>query len=185
MIDDSSCLLCHNHQEDVLHALWHCPTLSQVWEGDPQWSFRGQTCFGTFQELLSHVIQIGCNVELFAMLVWTIWCRRNTIRVNPTGFPLDQVLQRAIDYLMEFRATQPRKQPTPPQPLAKWSPPVEEYYKINFDGAVFRDEEKASIGLLFKTVREWLWPLYPKKFHSPKLWWNWRLWQQQEQLNFQ
>ena len=108
MIDDSSCLLCHNHQEDVLHALWHCPTLSQVWEGDPQWSFRGQTCFGTFQELLSHVIQIGCNVELFAMLVWTIWCRRNTIRVNPTGFPLDQVLQRAIDYLLEFRATQPR-----------------------------------------------------------------------------
>ena len=92
VIDNSSCPLCHDHQEDVLHALWYCPTLSQVWEGDPQWSFRGQTCFGTFQELLSHVIQTGCNVELFAMLVWTIWCRRNTIRVNPIGFPLNQVL---------------------------------------------------------------------------------------------
>ena len=56
VIDDSSYLLCHDRQEYVLHALWYCPTLSQVWEGDPRWSFRGQTCFGTFQELLSHVI---------------------------------------------------------------------------------------------------------------------------------
>ena len=82
------------------------------------------------------------------MMVWTIWFRRNTIRVNPIGFPVDQVLQRAIDSLLEFRVAQLRKQPTPPRPLVKWSPPVEEYYKVNFDGAVFRGEEKAGIGVI-------------------------------------
>ena len=84
------------------------------------------------------------------MMVWTIWFRRNTIRVNPTGFPVDQVLQRAIDSLLEFPAAQSRKQPTPPRPLVKWSPLVEEYYKVNFDGAVFRGEEKASIGVIIR-----------------------------------
>ena len=102
VIDESKCTQCHNHQEDVLHTLWYCPNLSQVWDSDPQWNFRGQTSFGNFQQLLSYVLQIGCNVELFTMMVWTIWFRHNTIQVNPTGFPVDQVLQQAIDSLLEF-----------------------------------------------------------------------------------
>ena len=101
-------------------------------------------------------------------MVWTIWFRRNTIRVNPTGFPIDQVLQWAIDSLLEFRAAQPRKQPTPPRPLAKWSPPVEEYYKVNFDGAVFRDEEKAGIGVIIRNSQGMVMASLSQKISLPQ-----------------
>ena len=107
-------------------------------------------------------------MELFAIMVWTIWFRRNTIRVNPTGFPVDQVLQRAIDSLLEFRAAQLRKQPTPPRPLVKWSPPVEEYYKVNFDGTVFRGEEKAGIGVIIRNSQGMVMASLSQKISLPQ-----------------
>ena len=103
------------------------------------------------------------------MMVWKIWFRRNTIRVNPTGFPVDQVLQRVIDSLLEFRAAQSRKQPTPPRPLVKWSPPVEEYYKVNFDGAVFRGEEKAGIGVIIRNSQGMVMASISQKISLPQI----------------
>ena len=44
----------------------------------------------------------------------------------------------------------------PPQPLAlprprtKWKPPDVTYFKINFDGAVFRQENKSGIGVVIQ-----------------------------------
>ena len=41
VINESRFTQCHDHKEDVLHALWYCPNLSQVWDGDLQWNFKG------------------------------------------------------------------------------------------------------------------------------------------------
>ncbi|KAK9997383.1 hypothetical protein SO802_022069 [Lithocarpus litseifolius] len=35
IINDPICSFCSSQGEDVLHALWSCPSLSQVWDGDP------------------------------------------------------------------------------------------------------------------------------------------------------
>ena len=78
--------------EDVLHALWSCPTLSQVWEEDPQWSFRQTSRYYDFTQLLLTVLDLACNVELFATITWTIWFRGNKLRFSPPGLPLDQVM---------------------------------------------------------------------------------------------
>ena len=43
VIEDSICSLCSQSPEDVLHFLWPCPGLTQVWEDDPQWAFRSTT----------------------------------------------------------------------------------------------------------------------------------------------
>ena len=91
-----------------------------------------------------------------------------TPSVYPTGFPLDQVLQQAIDYLLEFRAAQPRKQPTPPRPLAKWSPPAKEYYKVNFDVAIFRDEEKAGIRVIIRNCQGMVMASLSQKISLPQ-----------------
>ena len=82
ILTEGTCDHCHATSETTLHTLWECPKLSVVWEQDNQWSFRGNTSFTTFQELVQHVIAEGKDLESFAMLVWAIWYRRNQVRVS-------------------------------------------------------------------------------------------------------
>ena len=51
---------------------------------------------------------------------------------------------------MEYRAAQPRKQSVPIRTRARWSPPPRNRYKINFDSAVFKDEDRAGIGVIIQ-----------------------------------
>ena len=125
VVEDSKCSLCAQHDEDVIHALWSCPTLAQVWNEDPQWSFRGQNVFHDFAHLINHIFELGCSVELFAMQIWTIWYQRNKVRSTPPGFPLNQIAQQAYEALLEYRAAQPwhtMAAPTTRQ-HARWTPP--------------------------------------------------------------
>ncbi|XP_050281937.1 uncharacterized protein LOC126722840 [Quercus robur] len=97
VVDDPLCPLCSQHEENVLHALWSCPELAQVWNEDNQWSFKDRMTFHDFPQLLLHVLNSECSVELFAMQVWMVWFRRNKVRTAPPGFPLNLISQRAND----------------------------------------------------------------------------------------
>ena len=85
VIEDSICSLCSQSLEDVLHFLWPCPGLTQVWEDDPQWAFRSTTRFQSFPQVLLHVLESSCSGDLFAMLTWNIWFRQNKVRTSPLG----------------------------------------------------------------------------------------------------
>uniref|UniRef100_A0A7N2KQ60 Uncharacterized protein n=1 Tax=Quercus lobata TaxID=97700 RepID=A0A7N2KQ60_QUELO len=85
-----------NQGEDVIHALWFYPSLSQIWDVDPQWQFRQGSSHSDFAQLLSTVLESRCDIELFAMLTWTMWFRHNKASFSSPNFPLDQVLQRAM-----------------------------------------------------------------------------------------
>ena len=49
---------------------------------------------------------------------------------------------------MEYR--QPRKQSVPIRTRDRWSPPPRNRYKINFDSTVFKDEDRAGIGVIIQ-----------------------------------
>ena len=83
---------------------------------------------------------------MFAMLVWNIWYRRNLARTSPPGWPLEQIAQQAYQSLQEFRSAQPRKSVAATSGLVRWQPPPANLVKINFDGAVFKDDGRAGIG---------------------------------------
>ena len=154
IIENPTCPHCTKQAEDVLHVLWKCPSLSSIWDDDPQWNFRHTMIFSDFPQMLSFVLESDCNAEFFAMLTWTIWFGRNKIRCAPLGFPLDQVSQRAFTSLMEFRAVQPKKQSPIARLRTKWKAPPGEMYKINFDGATFSDEGRAGIGLVIRNNQD-------------------------------
>ncbi|XP_023876184.1 uncharacterized protein LOC111988631 [Quercus suber] len=87
-----------------------------------------------------------------AMVLWTIWYRRNQLRVSSNDFPKSQVLQQAIQSLATFQQSQQSlSQPlvtSRPQPRAQWSPPPPNCLKLNFDGAVFPELGKAGLGVV-------------------------------------
>lgn len=54
---------------------------------------------------------------------------------------------------MEYRAAQPRKQLALIITRARWSPPPKNRYKINFDSAMFKDEDRIGIGVIIQDSR--------------------------------
>ena len=150
VIAEDVCCKCNLEAEDGYHALWDCPELTAIWEADTLWLFCRSKKFSNFYELAHFVLQNGKEPDLFAVIAWTIWSWRNQLRTSSKPFPLSQVLSSAKQMLQEFIQVQPvaQTQLSPIQRLRpKWEPPPPQLLKINFDGAVFADTEKAGVGV--------------------------------------
>ena len=105
--------------------------------------------------LVQYLSKENLNLELFAQLSWTIWFRRNQLRTSTKPFPIEHVIPDALAALPAFiRAIPPKPLDCvsrPPQ-LVNWSPPEPNFRKVNFDGAVFREENSASVGVIICDV---------------------------------
>ena len=53
-----------------------------------------------------------------------------------------------VNSLLEFRKVQTLVEPRAARLRAKWIAPPSECFKINFDGAVFKDQDKVGIGVI-------------------------------------
>lgn len=88
IITEDTCEQCNLNSETVCHALWECPKSAEVWEEIQGFEFRQLHNFQSFKDLIAFVHAEGKNLELMAMVVWTVWHRRNQIRVRSRDFPV-------------------------------------------------------------------------------------------------
>ena len=58
---------------------------------------------------------------------------------------------QAKEKLAEYLAVLPPIPSTPLKPKEKWKPPDANLVKINFDGAIFRNENRSGIGMVVRT----------------------------------
>ena len=139
--------------ETVLHAIWECPTLTPIWDSILELSFRTNRSFRDIQELLLFANEMEKNVELMVVTMWTIWSRRNQIRVQQNVYPIAQVVPNARQMLFVFHLEN-RVQQAPTSVSStnrvNWIPPPANSLKINFDGALFKDIKKASLGVIIR-----------------------------------
>ena len=87
------------------------------------------------------------------MVLWTIWYRRNQIRVKNEDYPISQVVLNAFQALEDFKRANhvaPTQIATISSPQTRWSPPPSNYLKVNFDGATFKDIGKAGLGVVIR-----------------------------------
>ena len=63
---------------------------------------------------------------------------------------MEQIAQQAYQSLQEYRSAQPRKPTAATFGLVRWQPPPTNLIKINFDGAVFKDDDRAGIGVVVR-----------------------------------
>ena len=81
---------------------------------DQVWSIRNTRTFLNFQQLILHVIDADLDLELFSMVVWSLWHRWNQARVGNAVLPLGQTLTRVQQQLQDYYQAQTVKS-TPPQ----------------------------------------------------------------------
>ncbi|KAL0005066.1 hypothetical protein SO802_012627 [Lithocarpus litseifolius] len=104
-------------------------------------------------DLILRLGQEGRNVELFTVMAWFIWCRRNKCHFNEPSIPVDKLLEAALKSLSEFQSKQPTGTTHQKPAAPKWQPPPKDTYKINYDGAVFSKSEEAGIGVVIRNER--------------------------------
>nr|POF10818.1 nac transcription factor 32 [Quercus suber] len=71
---------------------------------------------------------------------------QNKVRTAPPGFPLNLIVQRAYEALLEYWTAQPRHTMAAPtaRQRARWSPPSPDWLKADFDVAIFEDVGRAE-----------------------------------------
>ena len=156
ILHDDVCELCKCESESVIHALWECSQLTQVWESVPTFLFRQTRAFSSIKEVLMYAHQEQKNTERLASVMWSLWHRRNKVRTSHTKYPLSLVIPTASQALTDFQQANSSVSPqlrSFSQPRNQWSPPAEGEIKVNFDGAQFRDMGKTGLGVVIRDSR--------------------------------
>ena len=150
IIVDPQCDRCKSEAVSPSHALWLCNELDPVWTSSAEWNFRSPKQFADYKELLSWILTNHSNLELFAMTAWSIWNQRNLVRMHTPCCNMNRIAQVSKERLEEFTAVIPPKPPPYPKPRIVWKPPSTNMLKINFDGAVFRKENRSGVGVVIR-----------------------------------
>ena len=148
ILQSASCDHCNGEAENVLHALWKCSAISQVWRSVPEINFSPLRNFTTISDLILQAQNDGKDVEKLTMVVWTIWHWRNQIRAKNENYPISQVVLNTVQALQVFTQADHvalTQSITNVPPQIRWSPPPPNYLKVNFDGATFKDIGRAGI----------------------------------------
>ena len=110
----------------------------------------------SFLDIMFVVCAENRDPKLFSSVAWTLWNRRNNLRLGKPSIPLEQLLNRARELTLGCLPGPISASAVPKQVAATWTPPPLHGYKINCNGAIFLNKKiKLVWGLLFKTIMEW------------------------------
>nr|POE85873.1 putative ribonuclease h protein [Quercus suber] len=102
VLSDPSCLACGVAQESSLHALWSCPKLLEVWSVQFNLLRREARDVSSFSDVFGLCLDGSHQCELFAMIAYQIWFRRNKLRLGEDVVDLKLINSLARDALLEF-----------------------------------------------------------------------------------
>nr|POF25915.1 hypothetical protein CFP56_37918 [Quercus suber] len=102
VLDNPMCSICQRALENVFHAVWSCEVIQSVWLSSFSW-LQGQTNhLNTISDLVSVILIALAQLDVFAIVAWSVWCRRNKLRCNEHALPIHKVFESALTMLAEF-----------------------------------------------------------------------------------
>ena len=126
---------------------WH----SSVWNSVPKlWLHHDQNVH-IVSEFIKLIHDEGKDVNLLAMILWTVWYHWNKLKTIIEDYPVSQVSTNAKQALTEYHQANQvitLQSPVRTHPRVKWSLPPAENFKVNFDRATFKEIHKAGLGVV-------------------------------------
>ena len=152
IVTEGSCGLCLGDEEDVLHAVWSCPFLIDLW-GNHEFA-RKILCrnHASILDVLSTIFDCGSasTVAKMAFMLWCVWQRRNKALYQCQVDPVDSIyplVQRlSSEYYLANEIEAPRAVPIP----GAWRPSNVCDFKVNFDAAVFPKHHATGVGVVIR-----------------------------------
>ncbi|XP_075654786.1 uncharacterized protein LOC142624952 [Castanea sativa] len=151
---DDICPQCGKEAKTNLHLLWFCDWAKEVWSNskavfpfviESSWSF-----IDVVWQLVNHRPICSSLMEKLFSLYWEIWKDRNTVR-NRSRHCAGKTLVRSFASMVEeYRAANERVCALNPTKLVKWHPLDPPRFKMNVDGAVFKDHRATGSGMVIR-----------------------------------
>lgn len=110
-----------------------------MWLSVSDFLFLTQKHCRSFSEILETLFIEGSGFKcaLIAMIAWCLWERQNRVREGQRTWQLHEVGDGARDLVQEYWDIHLKEKPVLVRPpVVRWSPPLAECYKINFDAAI-------------------------------------------------
>ncbi|CAH9053737.1 unnamed protein product [Cuscuta epithymum] len=164
--EDTSCNLCNNEEETVLHILRDCPFAMAVWRksglGLPRIGDMSPT---SLEWVHSHCKAAGDtsgrtpHASRFAYTAWLVWKSRNSWIFEGKKPDVDRIVRKAhllaeeytnITILNSIKQQKEAK-------IVKWIPPESGFFKLNCDGSSRGRRKGAGAGGLIRNHKgEWV-----------------------------
>ncbi|KAG6642613.1 uncharacterized protein LOC122276927 [Carya illinoinensis] len=157
IVDSLLCPVCQQEPESVMHALWSCNSVQDVWGVSLRKLQKGVVMENNFKELWTLLIADLESEELveFAATVYQIWKRRNSLVFENRFWDPGKVVEAARSTVSEFKeanATTEGVQVEIRHSIPLWSPSPINTFKANWDAAVDRRKSKIGAGVV---IRDW------------------------------
>ena len=119
-----------------------------IWRSE--WPWIADLQGHTVKEIFSYAFEEKMDVALLAFTSWFMWNRRNQLHFKENVCPLNQILPLAKERKREFQCLQPTTLRMQHRNHTIWKPPERDIYKVNYDGAIFEQQGKASLGVVIR-----------------------------------
>ena len=151
----------------MVHAIWECDQVQTCW-GHAFMKLRQESLqWNSFTDLVSAARKFEEGLELFTVIAWLVWSRRNKRHFQENCMPPEKIRDAAESVLKEFRGSQKSRPERVQRPPQRWVPPEPGSYKVNYDGAYFAEEEAAGIGVVVRNELEQVMASLAEKIAMP------------------
>lgn len=148
----SQCCFCDTQVEDLRHALLYCPPIKQALAS--RFSvFQNKDYQGGFMQAAIDIMTKNSTNALsdFLLFTWAFWFRRNKMIHEQLNLPIQQVIATALAMKHVTKTGAPLQLAPGVLPHKhRWSAPPENAFKLNTDGALFFDLNKAGLGIILR-----------------------------------
>ena len=151
---EDCCALC-GASETSGHILWDCTFAKEVWSGTKIKLPALLEPVNEFLNLVWEVVDSCPNVNwvLFAVTAWSLWNNRNSVIHGGHSKGKEGLIKLVAGYVEEIKSEKTTQRRVHSGATQKWTPPKKGWYKVNTDGAVFREAGCCGIGVVVRNEK--------------------------------
>ena len=148
---DDKYKLCGSYETSG-HVLWGCKLAREVW-GNKR--LKLPSLETTPRDFIDIMWQIKLKKpeldwELFAITTWSLWSNRNSVCHGGKSKAVALIAREVTACTKEVRQTNEVQSRPSPSIGQTWTPPRRGCYKINVDGAVFKEMGCCGVGMVIR-----------------------------------